>query len=407
MAGSLGKRTAIVGFDIDCVLFINDQQPPFNNVLDDYENVLNQSDLCELKHVRKTKYSIQFNLKDFKFDFLPATNFAVHNNSDYTDLEMQQWNVLRRIKKNPQKNGDLYSSSLARNTIAFFKRQSGFAHAMVRLAKFWYKSLCLGTYVSGAKYLIELVAIAAAQEEENDIEKSHNSNVNCFAMFIENMCKFDTLNIVFEEEYTDIFPEHAVTDNSRPRVMDPVNPYNNLARQWNEKAIEKIKIAATETRQRLFAGVVGLEKLFKPKWISEMICDIKDNPHRKQWLIEVRHQYAPLKLLIRNDSINKNVQIRQRLEFLQVYSMLLADSVMALPNTNAEDVRKKFKEMIKLHFLSKSGRQWSTIFDGGHDDFDVTLTIPVSPNTSIHISYRFPQGSLSSTGPPAKKPRYY
>lgn len=139
IAGSIGKKTTISDSDIDCVLFINGEMPPFDDVLD-FENILNLTDSYDIRDVRKTKYSIQFKSFDFDFDFdiLPAVNFTrgLQSNSD-TLIYIQQRRVLQRIKKDPERNGYSYSSSLANATIRFMVRKNSFVKQMVRIAKFW------------------------------------------------------------------------------------------------------------------------------------------------------------------------------------------------------------------------------------------------------------------------------
>lgn len=137
MAGSSGKKTTIFGSDIDCVLFINKKRPPFEDVLEDFEEILNLTDSFNIRDVRKTRFSIQFKALEFDFDFLPAVNFTEGLQLRGDELiDKQQEAVLRIIKQNP-KDGYKYSSSLARSSVRFMKRQDGFVNEMVRITKFW------------------------------------------------------------------------------------------------------------------------------------------------------------------------------------------------------------------------------------------------------------------------------
>lgn len=127
-----------MGSDIDCVLFINDEQPPFKDVLEDFENILNMTDSFNIRDVHKTRYSVQFKALEFEFDILPAANFTKGLQADGDVLiDIQQERVLRIIEQDPKKNGYMYSSSLAFSVIRFMKQQNGFVNQMVRLAKFW------------------------------------------------------------------------------------------------------------------------------------------------------------------------------------------------------------------------------------------------------------------------------
>lgn len=88
--------------------------------------------------MRRTKYSVQFKNLDFEFDILPAANFTNGLQADGDELiDIQQQRVLEQIKKDPNKYGYMYSSSLASAVTRFMKRQHGFVNEMVRIAKFW------------------------------------------------------------------------------------------------------------------------------------------------------------------------------------------------------------------------------------------------------------------------------
>lgn len=138
IAGSAGKKTTIIDSDIDCVLFINNELPLFEEVLKDWEDILTMTDSFNVRDVRTTKYSIQFKALKFDFDILPAVNFTVDIQAGGdTQIDIQRQRVLAHIEKDPKKYGYSYSSSLADSSVRFMNRQSGFVHEMVRIAKFW------------------------------------------------------------------------------------------------------------------------------------------------------------------------------------------------------------------------------------------------------------------------------
>lgn len=138
IAGSTGKKTTIMGSDIDFVLFINGKEPPFEDVLDDLQNIVDMSDKFNMGKARKTPYSIRFKALEFDFDVLPAANLTVglHVGGDEF-IDEQQNQVLKIIAKDPKKYSYMYSSSLAYSAVRFMKQQDGFVNDMVRLAKYW------------------------------------------------------------------------------------------------------------------------------------------------------------------------------------------------------------------------------------------------------------------------------
>lgn len=125
-------------------------------------------------------------------------------------------------------------------------------------------------YVSGAKSCIELIAVHAANQEEQLEQLSY---IRCFKRFIKYVRNFDQLNIIFNDQFTK--KQRKVVDKDRPRVIDPVNPYNNFASEWNPKSIELVKYHANETKRRLDLhgghGLIDLRQLFAPQSIDSGI----------------------------------------------------------------------------------------------------------------------------------------
>lgn len=263
IAGSAGKKTTIRNSDLDCILFVNGELPPFKNVLEDFKDILSSTDTFQLSNISITECSIQFKANNFDFDILPAANFVSHiQNVDSNVLnDLQQRATLDYIKQDPAKFGYSFSGSLAKSTVNFMKVQDGFVNEMIRLVKFWFSTLHFEEKISGAKSLIELIAVHASINEPN------KDYWRCFAQVVKHLQHFYQLNIVFEKEYK--FPEHQILDESRPRVIDPVNPYNNLAKNWTVKSIELMKHYANETYRRIELladeNIVRLDFLFEPQ----------------------------------------------------------------------------------------------------------------------------------------------
>lgn len=104
IAGSAGKNTTIYNSDVDCVLFINDQQPPFKDILEDFENILSMTDSFLIRDVSLTRYSIRLKADNFDFDILPAANFFPNCHDEDSDHlnDLQQRETLSYIKKDPK-----------------------------------------------------------------------------------------------------------------------------------------------------------------------------------------------------------------------------------------------------------------------------------------------------------------
>lgn len=161
-----------------------------------------------------------------------------------------------------------------------------------------YSTLHFKDYISGAKSCIELVAVHSANQEEMLKEKSY---LRCFKRFIKYLRNFDQLNVQivgFGKK------GRKVVDKSLPRVIDPVNPYNNLASNWNLKSIELVKDYANETKRRLDSlgsrRSIDLHLLFKPQ---SVYCNEVEESDSSQWLVG--------SILMDPDSFLADVEIRK------------------------------------------------------------------------------------------------
>ncbi|XP_055298389.1 2'-5'-oligoadenylate synthase 2-like [Sitodiplosis mosellana] len=372
IAGSTGKKLTIIGSDIDCVLFINDERPKFEDVLDDFEDILTMTDSFNDKDMKKTPYSIQFKAFGLKFDVLPAANFTKGLQLQGDSLiNTQQQRVLAHIKQDPKKYGYMYSSSLAEAAVRFMKRQDGFVNEMVRIAKFWFKTLHFNDLRnrSGGKNCIELIAVYAAKQEENMETKSY---LRSFKRFMDYLKNFDNLNIHFETD----------DDKDRPRVMDPVNPYNNLAKNWT-KSIHLLKDYANESNKRLQSLAdsrrARLDELFEPQPVY------RPNMHG-QWIVGVDTEtFSRLPdLKIRNKHFDTD-ELRRGLETLKDHfqSAVLASGASSC---DENQIREVLTKMISREIYNSNSTWYPS--NAKHEDCDVTFTIPSPNEKAIQISYR-------------------
>lgn len=247
-AGSVGKKTNVQSSDIDLICLINDKMPPYQDVKDDFYSILKNSSIKNDFNIEKKKHSIQLTKENFKMDVVPGTNF-VKVNKRQSIANQQIENVLQRIKENPDENFYKFSASLAEATVQFMKTRVGFANEMARICKQWYKSVKpTEDYISGGSTFIELVAVFAARRGQRGNRK-FNSYLKCYIRFLEFLINFEQLNVAFNR-CNPVFKAH-LPSKSIPRVIDPVNPYNNYINNWSSEAIQRLKQSATITYQQL------------------------------------------------------------------------------------------------------------------------------------------------------------
>ncbi|ODN04485.1 hypothetical protein Ocin01_02208 [Orchesella cincta] len=274
IAGSVGKNTGIsfidmqkeqlVNPDFDCVLFVNDEEPPFRYLMRDIGNLLEKHP-CIRNVTTKSRFSIQFyyfsDSKDeqysyaIPFDLLPATNYV--KGLDLVSLRGQsvgelearivQKNIREQQKRsiaaendvNEQKNR-MYSSCLAEMTVDCIRDYVKVDRTLkvVRLAKFWNYHLDMdGEYVSARSCIIEIIAIHAhlKRVKKRDLVAS-------FYEFLEAMRDFSKLEISLNNQSI-----NPVFDNELPLIIDPANELNNLARGISKRAVNVFETQAKMT----------------------------------------------------------------------------------------------------------------------------------------------------------------
>lgn len=385
--GSKGKKTTIFDFDIDMVLLINDEEPPFDDVLEKFEMLIRESEyFSKMRNFKKSDISIQFTIDQFDFDVLPAPNFLTRDSDrdDARKRQQQQRRTLDRIKRDPVRYGCMYSGGLAEASIDFMRRQDDFTLDMVRLAKFWFKSLFLGhRHVSDGKLLIELVAVYAAQKEAVFQPKSH---LRCFTAFMGLLQNFESLDVVFNGEY--IFPEHQVTDNNRPRVMDPTNPYDNLANNWSTTAKEQIIAYANGTLQQL------QDMCAEGKVDFDILFDLKGFPRAPPLMKKVMFLYGLGKsspsmpvVTIRNDTkLNRPANDLFLKANLLCFQNKLNSTLVSDAN-DLKDIERNVTKAFNIHIRGREYQSWA-VKPLQHHDYDVTIHLPIAnKEESVKLSF--------------------
>jgi len=374
ISGSIGKNSAVcVDPDYDLVVFVNDEKPIFKDVLNNFEDILRMADM-DIKNIKVTRFSIQFDVNGISFDLLPATNFVTQypQPGGPTLAQIQADGAMRFIKKNPGV-GYKYGSSVCELQIEFLKNQSTFVHQVVRLAKFWNKTLNMGTYISGRSTMIELIGIHAAKIHE---ARGELSSLEGFKTFLQLMSNFETISVKF----CDFYFEHEIPWNVKdqhPLVLDPVNPYNNFAYfrgNMKAKIIEKFNQFAENTLDRM-NNCKDLDDLFQvqPKVFVP-------GPQPGKWLIgsesnDLNLVNPRMKVRISDEEFKKKA--RGVREMQQCLLTTLGALTLDGRGVAVDDVKKRIEECIDLNILGlPSKRGWITMTDR-HEDQNVTLRIPI------------------------------
>lgn len=389
---------------MDVILFLNNEQPPFSKVLDEWEDIFLLTEGLDVRDIRKTDYSIQFNFQSYEFDLLPAPNFAHSSGlSSEERIKLQRNKTLEKIAekiahgRDQMKYNYLYSSALAESVLQFIRKQEGFVNEMIRIAKFWYKTLHIPDYVSGAKSFIELVAVRAAHIERSSGASTKKMHLRTFGRILDFIINFDSIRVIFYDEYE--IPAHRSVarqmDAVRPCLLDPSNPYNNLARNFVDKPRMKDLLIgyARETKNRLYQVMDGRWQMdvdaiaitFEPQ--PRMVPDLPRNIKNASFLLssETKVSGFPDKT-IRNNRIRTDFIVLHALDLMQLYFTILIEIYKTNEAVTLSDAKEHLKQMVNR---SVSGYELPWIPSLCRDeDFDVTFTLPFRNKGSLKISLK-------------------
>jgi hypothetical protein len=391
LLGGVGKKTSIsVKFDYDCVIYVNDINPPFEKLLDEWDSILIQR-LTELKgDTKPTPYSIQFEVEGFQFDILPAPNYAGFNH----DIILQARIIWERISREEIvfRKGQisyLYGSGLSELALQFMEKQSGFIHDLCRLTKFWNHTILFDQYVSGRSNIIECLAVKAGQEEEEAAINDKRSMLRAFRRFLQCLTKHSHISIVF----LDFYDKKQVTIDKTPYLIDPVNPYHNFLAGVPYDFLPTLSKYSKETLDRLDKceknSGIEFEKLFdaQPDLWNFFAPHIDVNTITT--IIGVRQNYngkSP-RLVVRREGFDSNTL--EKMKECMTYVLQCLNSIYNnTPEAEevVERVTKATERFLDRSFYQKDHHWISTTQN--HEDYDVTFILPINTKKqdAVYIS---------------------
>lgn len=260
MVGGVAKSTAIRTSEIPlehnlmvCIGKDNLNSIPPNKTFRDFVGEVREQVVSVLKTAanvevlnvepkRRSGMSIQIKADNMNFEICVAIRFHM-DPLDQVRLTMARMNIL----PDPVVYGHYFSPGLDVVHVLFIKKQTEFTRNLIRLAKFWDKHIVLEKPLTGRSALIELIAVKIAQEDE--LKKAIPTISAAFWQFLLRVQDFNNLNIAWTVCYTlsDVQSEIA---SERPLVLDPANPYNNLAK-IDKANIDKYIAQATQTMEKM------------------------------------------------------------------------------------------------------------------------------------------------------------
>ena len=410
LAGSTAKKTAISGhLDFDCVVFVNPQDQrgyrvKIPEVLENFEEILitNEKFDLEVKDFKKTPKknptTLMFTINNIDFDISVALNqinpYRNHHNPSHEQMQGTfHSNIIDKKEK---------SVSLVEMNIEFAKEKSAFAHEVARLAKFWNKTIILElltteSYVSGRSSIMELIAFAAAEEEERHA-RNKLSHSNAFRKFLVRVRDIETLKISHEKFWRENGIPYTSAYKPQPYLFDPSNPANNFLEGMKPAIRAKFSLCASTTLARLkLYEMGGINNIFEmyPSWHGNEFARWEP----KNWLIGTTTTSSAFVDLKYNKGAADNHQHSGRVKWLEKYLIPIvkrsviesthkekkASTVSA--HLDGKDVQENIEKSIGKEIKGEEIK-WSPTNEGFESRM-VTITIPYNDgaNNAIRISF--------------------
>ncbi|CAL8144663.1 unnamed protein product [Orchesella dallaii] len=265
IGGSFGKKTDVIHPDLDLVVLVNNCEPPLDDILNHFQNILQENERTLQiipNRYKQTELSLNFSFTNgITVDLIPAAKIEPHETK----------RVFKEMKHH--KYAYFYNPSFVKDQIAFMDSQDAFTHTLIRLSKFWLKSLYLGESFSGGSAMMELIGVVAAQRER---ENKILSITRAFLKVLDIVKNLKSTKIAFKrlsnenlKKWSIIFPD-KLSNNSKnirelvPHVVgkpdilsrkcfmvDPANPFKDYLEDKTSSVLERLIGFAGITQHRI------------------------------------------------------------------------------------------------------------------------------------------------------------
>ena len=302
--------------------------------------------------------------------------------------------AIAKKSANPVETG-VKTLTLSAQSVSWMQGKGEFARDVARLAKYWSQTILFDGKVFGMSYIIKLIAVKAALEEEKEEARRGRSEptfVGALKKFLEKVKNLRRERIVFTDHFreADIPPE---VRSQTPLLINPVNRYQNLLEQASSEFLDTFTKCANQSLIRLTSlmgpnhnggqdATMALANLFKPQpllfefekkkfvmtnaivspvpWDGELP---KHTVNRQVWN-DYNRQGQFSKILLVNMASNLNVYL------------------WANPKATATDMQEQAKKVWEM--MTGNTRGW--------------IPAPGEKHESRGITFRFPTGNGKAQG---------
>lgn len=247
----------------------------------------------------------------------------------------------------------------------------------------WYKSACITEYVYGATYAMELIAVHVSKSTIVTYPQIYCEifHLIAFWKFLEAIESFDDVDIIFEDAYRLINGHEPCENRKAPSILDPVNPYNNLADGFmkSQSRSKHLKCMPRRLwRTSVKRGII-ISKFTGHFWRMIPICIPEISFHhtcqvligfcdRKTW--ELKHSAAII------FHVKVNDVFRKKIEFMQILQI-------AIGNYTRD-------RLTKIYTLINPTVELKPALGGKHKDRDVTICLKNDHSVAALYSFNIP-----------------
>lgn len=441
--GRNDKYTAVMFQSLYLTVFVNiNDKPDFVKILEDFEAVISTTfgiNENEIQHSKCVRFVVPPSgiggleqSAGFVVEILPAVNL-VHNPQSLNFAKVQLDEVTRKIARHPTTHA-YYRNSLVEDQLGFMRQQTPFTQDLVRLAKFWYKSLFFGEYIPGGITIIELIAVCAAKRR---VKSLHDA----FIMFLSYLNRLDHLRCAFytgssggwdnfvDTSRASIPPQvlkltPSVNLNNVGRfILEPANPSNDFLTHVSIFHIKKFMVFARDCMDRFKIPQVSnvensvpfikLCNFFRPLPTKLINADqaLHLNSSSADYLCGYECRTSTSKpllnpaMIIRNPKIlrsSKVARARALQNLVTAHMQFIATCVTAARFSGKcqtpVEIVDSVCQMIDRDIRGIDYHNWQTNLLKSHDDYDVTYKVPINGlDEVIKVSVRWdPRGKAGS-----------
>ncbi|XP_068718912.1 2'-5'-oligoadenylate synthase 1-like isoform X2 [Montipora capricornis] len=256
--GSVGKGTAVKDkADIDCVVFLNNVKTMGEHKRN-LQNTKNRLELClkqspykdRITFGKQTPFAVKFHFRldlsrEFDIDLLPA--FTTYQSREQLYKEIIDCTTQDRA---------YYSAGLVEYQVDFVKGQPAIVKNLIRLVKYWRKT-CIEDKSGGktrlpSSYPLELITIHCWEEAEKP--NSFDIRVG-FKAVLQQLVDYCNINVRWHKYYSEDLANRGIegmtmSEKSRPFVLDPANPTNNVCSASDAEGWKTVADVAKMTLER-------------------------------------------------------------------------------------------------------------------------------------------------------------